>query len=137
MTDYRSFIAQEEGFKNFPYKCSGDKLTIGIGRNLEDVGLSHEEVIFLYEADERSAIEGASSLVDEFEWLSDARKIALVSMVFQMGKNGVSKFKKMIAAINAGEFSQAANEMLDSRFAKQTPERAERQAEMMRAGKMP
>ena len=134
MTDYRTFIAQEEGFKQFPYKCSEDKLTIGIGRNLEDVGLSKEEVIFLYEADERSAIAGASSLVNEFEWLSDARKIALVSMVFQMGKTGVSKFKNMIAAINAGDFHEAANQMLESKWARQTPNRAEKQAEMMRKG---
>lgn len=131
MTDYATTITNDEGVRLFPYKCSEDRLTIGVGRNLDDVGLSHDEVEYLYKNDETRAIKGATSLVDEFEWLSDARKIALVSMVFQMGTKGVSKFKKMIAAINEGNFHEASNQMLDSKWAKQTPERAERLAIMM------
>lgn len=132
MTDYRTTLEADEGNKKFPYKCSEDKVTIGIGRNLEAVGLTSDEINYLYKNDERRAIRGAASLVDEFQWLSDDRKIVLVSMVFQMGVTGVSKFKKMIIAINKGNFHEASNEMLDSKWAKQTPERAKRLSEKMK-----
>jgi lysozyme len=135
MVDYATFIMAEEGFRQKPYKCSQGKTTIGIGRNLDDVGLSSEEVMYLFENDQKKAVKEASELVNEFEYLSDARKIALVSMVFQLGKTGVSKFKNMIDAINKGEFHRASNEMMDSLWATQTPERAQRQADMVRTGK--
>lgn len=136
MTDYKTTIEFEEGRKKFPYKCSKNKLTIGIGRNIEERGLSEDEIDYIYQNDERIAETEAKTLVDGFEWLSDARKIALVSMVFQMGKGRVGKFENMIAAINDNNFALAANEMLDSKWARDdTPERAERAAEMMRLGK--
>ncbi len=133
MTDYATSLIEEEDKRPFPYRCSSDKLTIGIGRNLDDVGLSADEIEYLYKNDEQRAIKGASSLVDEFEWLSDDRKIALVNMVFQMGTEGVSRFKKMVAAINAGNFHEAANEMLDSKWAKQTPRRANEMSDIIRS----
>lgn len=137
MTDYKTTIEFEEGRKKFPYKCSKNKLTIGIGRNIEERGLSDDEIDYIYKNDERIAESEAKTLVDGFEWLADARKIALVSMVFQMGKGRVSRFKKMIAAMNDNNFALAANEMLDSKWARDdTPERAERASEMMRTGKM-
>jgi lysozyme len=135
MVNYIKTIEYEEGRRPFLYKCSEGKQTIGIGRNIEERGLSDDEIDYLYRNDEKIAIAGASSLVKEFEFLYDARKIVLVSMVFQMGKSGVSKFKKMIAAIDAGNFAEASNEMLDSEWARQTPDRAKRHAEMMRTGK--
>ena len=136
MVNYIKTIAYEEGRRPFLYKCSEGKQTIGIGRNIEDRGLSDDEIEYIYRNDERIAIAGASQLVKEFEYLADARKIALVSMVFQMGKPRVSKFKKMIAAIDEGNFSDAAVEMLDSNWHKQTPARAKRHAEMMKTGRM-
>lgn len=136
MVNYIKTIAYEEGRKKFLYECSEGKQTIGIGRNIEERGLSDDEIDYIYRNDEKIAIAGASSLVKEFEWLADARKIALVSMVFQMGKPRVSKFKKMIAAINEGNFAEAANEMLESKWARQTPARAERHAQAMRTGRM-
>lgn len=137
MTDFKTTIEFEEGRRTHPYKCSKNKLTIGIGRNIQDRGLSDDEIDYIYQNDERIAETEAKTLVDGFEWLADARKIALVSMVFQMGKGRVSKFKKMIAAINENNFALAANEMLDSKWARDdTPDRAERAAEMMRTGKM-
>ena len=70
------------------------------------------------------------------EWLKCnlERKVILISMYFQLGLTGISNFRKMWAAINAGDFATAAAEMLDSRWAKQTPRRAYRQAEVMRSG---
>jgi len=132
MTDYATTITADEGVRHFPYKCSEGKTTIGVGRNLEDVGLSPDEINYIYKNDEKRAIEGAESLIAKFRWLSDNQKIALVSMVFQMGTTGVSKFKNMIAAIDSGNFKEASKQMLDSKWSRQTPERAKRLAEMMK-----
>lgn len=131
MTDYASIIKIDEGLELFPYKCSEDKLTIGYGRNLEDRGITEQEAEYLLENDITKAEREATSLVNDFNGLNDNRKIVLVSMVFQMGRTGVSKFVKMLDAIDRNAFRTAANEMLDSKWARQTPERAKRMADRM------
>ena len=132
MTDYKTTLIADEGLQLKPYKDTLGKLTIGVGRNLDDRGLSKSEVMFLLENDIKDAVGGAYKLVPSFNRLSDNRKIALVSMVFQMGESGVSKFKNMLSAIEIEDFDMAANEMLDSRWSKQTPNRAKRLSNMMK-----
>lgn len=130
----KELLIEEEGFRLRPYRCPEGKLTIGVGRNLDDVGISIEEAEYLLDNDIDKAKAAANRLVDNFHLLSDTRKDALTSMVFQMGEHGVSQFKNMILAINTSKFDTAAIEMLDSRWATQTPERANRHAEMMKDG---
>lgn len=132
MTDYKTTLIADEGLQLKPYKDTVGKLTIGVGRNLDDRGLSKAEAMFLLENDIKDAVGGAYGLVINFDSLSDNRKIVLVSMVFQMGKTGVSKFRNMLRAINIEDFDMAAREMLDSLWARQTPNRAERLSEMMK-----
>jgi len=132
MTDYKTTLIADEGLRLNPYKCSGDKWTIGVGRNLEAKGISEAEAMFMLDNDINEAKAGAKQLVRSFDLLSDDRKIVIVSMVFQMGKNGVSKFQNMLKAIELKEFGIAANEMLESRWAVQTPNRAKRLAEKMK-----
>ena len=134
MTDYMTTLVEDEGLRLKPYSCTEGKITIGIGRNLDDRGITEAEAYYLCDNDLKEAIPAASDLILDFDNLSDNRKIALVSMVFQMGAHGASKFKNMILAIDVGDFDQAANEMLDSRWAKQTPERANKLSNMMRKG---
>ena len=129
-----STIKYDEGLRLMPYRCSEGFLTIGYGRNIENNGIREEEADYMLENDVETAEQSAGSLVNNFYGLSDNRKIVLVSMVFQMGYAGVSKFKNMIAAINEGDFSRAANEMINSRWAEQTPERAKRLSNMMKEG---
>lgn len=132
MIDYKTTLIADEGLQLKPYKDTLGKLTIGVGRNLNDRGLSEAEAMFLLENDIKDAVGGAYGLVSNFNNLSDNRKIVLVSMVFQMGKNGVSKFRNMLTAIEIEDFSIAAAEMLDSRWATQTPNRALRLSNMMK-----
>lgn len=127
-------IKSDEGLRLMPYRCSEGYLTIGYGRNIEENGIRQDEAEYMLANDILTAEQSAKSLVKDFLSLSDARKIVLVSMVFQMGYTGVSKFKNMIAAINEGKFHKAAYEMLNSRWAKQTPKRAGRLAAMMKEG---
>jgi len=132
MIDYKTTLIADEGLRLNPYKCTGDKWTIGVGRNLEAKGISEAEAMFMLENDIKEAKDGVQRLIRSFDLLSDDRKIVLVSMVFQMGENGVSKFINMLAAIEIEDFDIAAAEMLDSRWATQTPNRALRLSNMMK-----
>lgn len=132
MTNYLPVIKKHEGLRLKPYHCSEGKLTIGIGRNLESNGISEEEAEYMALNDIAMAEKAASSLVRDFLVLNDNRKIVLVSMAFQMGRTGLSKFVKMLDAVDLGAFRTASDEMLDSRWAKQTPERAKELSEMMK-----
>ena len=66
-----------------------------------------------------------------------ARAIVLLSMAYQMGVGGLLKFRKMLAAIEDNDWPEAEKQALDSRWAKQTPDRAKRHAEILRTGVMP
>lgn len=132
MPDYKTTLITDEGLRLKPYKCTGDKLTIGVGRNLEAKGISKAEAMLMLDNDIKDAKDGARRLIRTFDALSDDRKIVIVSMVFQMGERGVSKFRNMIKAIEMQSFDIAAAEMLDSNWAKQTPNRAKRLSDMMK-----
>ena len=118
---------------------SGDtvvgKITLGIGRNIQEVGITDDEAMLLLTNDlERVRCE----LNQALPWwitLSEARRAVLVSMVFNMGLAGFLKFKTTIGHIEHGEYVQAADAMLDSKWAKQVGPRATELAEMMRSGK--
>ncbi len=134
MIDYKEKIESEEGYRRLPYRCSEGKLTIGIGHNLDANGLSDAVINLIFEEDEARAIKDAKSLVSNFDGLSDNRKIALVDMAFQMGKGRLKGFKNMIQAVEIEAWDVAAIEMLDSKWARQTPNRAGRNADLMRKG---
>lgn len=135
-------IYAEEGFREKPYYCTEGFPTIGIGFRIGNKGEPlPDRVMFLAEAQVllEQKIESAEEKLQRafpVGWLKCnlERKVILISMYFQLGLTGISNFRKMWAAINAGDFVTASAEMLDSRWAKQTPRRAYRQAEVMRSG---
>lgn len=129
----RDILLREEGLVLRPYKCSRGFLTIGVGRNLESVGISKEEAFMLLEND----IADATTSAESFPWFSSLtpiRQDVIICMVFQLGMAGVKKFKKMIAALECHDYPEAVAQMLDSDWAVQTPERAKRMAKMMAEG---
>lgn len=134
MTDYVTSLKFEEGTELKVYPCSKGYSTIGTGRNLDAKGISQDEADYMLNNDIVDAKHAAAELVPSFYQLTDERRIALVNMTFQIGKRGVSNFKKMIKAIKVEDYDKAAIEMLDSKWAKQTPARAQRMADRMRNG---
>lgn len=134
MPDYATKIRYEENEKLKMYKCSQNKWTIGVGHNIEDNGISQAVSDLMLKEDLEIAINDAKSIASNFGDLSDDRKIALVDMSFQMGKNRLSGFKNMIQAIEIEAWNVAAIETLDSRYARQTPNRANRNAKLMKKG---
>ena len=142
-------LIEHEGIKLMPYKCPLGKLTIGVGRNLEDNPLSGEEkralgdymhgitvngAKMLLRNDIMSAYKGCKKLFKEFESLDVERQYALVDMCFQLGVKGLSKFRLMRWAIADKDFEGASKACLSSCYAKQTPKRARRIAEVIRTG---
>lgn len=137
-----------EGFEPEPYLCSEGKRTIGIGRNLEakpfteaerlviknPEHITKQEAYLLLENDVKETINLLENMVRCYTRLDDERQYALIDMGFQLGVPGVCKFKKMLAAMDKGDFEKASQECLDSKYARQTPERADRIARLIRSG---
>ena len=127
-------LVHHEGLRLKPYRCSAGKLTIGVGRNLEDVGLTEEEALLLLGNDISRVITELDQNIPAFSSLDEIRKRVLVDMGFNLGINRLMKFRRMLAALEAGDWSQTAVEMMDSRWARQVGSRAERLKLMMETG---
>ena len=120
---HRPFAEWAEARRKFPYEDSVGKLTIGVGRNLEDRGLSEDEIDYLLSNDQKSAYEDAET----FEWFKDldpVRASIVVDMIFNMGLSRFSGFVKTIEALQRKDWMEAAKEMQDSRWFRQTGRRA-------------
>lgn len=124
MTLIERLLVRHEGICLRPYKDSVGKLTIGIGRNLDDVGISEKEAYNLLRAD---IFKADSGLRNAFEWysnLNEVRQAVVCSMVFNIGLSRFKGFKKLIAALEVGDYAAAANEMINSKWAEQVKTRA-------------
>ena len=130
-------LISEEGSVPYAYEDSEGYLTIGVGRLIDrrkGGRLRPQEIDFLLDNDIRECEE---QLVAFFPWypsLNEPRKAVLIGMAFQIGFAGLLKFKETLGHMKAGRHLVAANAMLNSKWAQQTPERAKRMSEQWRAG---
>ena len=134
MSDIYSDLRRGEGLRVKPYKCTAGKVTIGYGRNLDDVGISKAEAEAMLRADVTDVVAEITRKLDWFGDLSPQRQRALINMGFNLGVPRLMRFQKMLRALQGGDFERAADEALDSRWAKQVGARALRIAEMIREG---
>lgn len=114
----RNQLLRHEGLRLHPYADTGGALTIGVGRNLTAVGISHEEAMSLLEHDMAACLADLST----FPWfagLTEGRQLALLDLRFNLGPAGFRTFKKMIAAIERSDWGAAAAELQSSRWATQ------------------
>lgn len=137
-------LEKEEGYRAEPYYCSQGYPTIGIGKKIgpKDTPLSmyeftcSREVAYMFLSEELKNI--CSSLL-KFRWyvnLNPDRQDIIKSMAYQMGISGLLRFKKMITALEVKHYDKAADEALSSRWARQTPERAKRHADVLKTGRL-
>ena len=135
--DFEKQLMRHEGFVPHAYKDSLGYWTIGIGRLIDQShggGITEEEALYLMRNDVEKY---AKELADHYPIvrdLDDVRYYVLVNMAFNLGIVNLSKFKKMWANITVGKYAAAADEMLDSLWAKQVGNRATELSEMMRTG---
>ena len=137
-----------EGFRDKPYYCSEGKLTIGIGHNTEARPFTEEEkkaigdwkkgitknmAYMILRNDMEICLKDLRKL-GFWYYLDNERRYALLDMCFQLGINGLLKFKKMLEAIRVKDYSEASRQCLDSNYHRQTPKRCERIAKLIRTG---
>ncbi len=132
--DLREMLIRHEGLRLKPYKCTAGKLTIGIGRCLDDVGITEEEARILLENDIQRVAAAASQNFRWFSFLNCAREDVILSMIFNLGLDGFKKFKKLISALEVSNYDLAAEEMLNSKWAEQVGYRAVELAKIMEVG---
>jgi lysozyme len=118
-----------------PYPDSKGKITIGIGRNLTDCGISRGEAYHLLNNDLEGVFADLTHRLSWWEGLDEVRQRVLANMCFNMGIGRLMLFVKFLAALKAGDYVTAAMEMLDSKWAKEdVGARADRLSEMMKTG---
>ncbi len=138
-------ISADEGKILHKYLCSESHPTIGIGHKVlntdaeadlpvhevheevsEDECISEGRCYELFQQDVQIAIDGCRRVYPTWEELPQEAQHILVNMCFQLGPGGLGKFKNMNAAVEEQAWLDMSNEMMDSRWAQQTPERAKR-----------
>tara|TARA_Y100000361_G_scaffold51398_1_gene44946 strand:- start:547 stop:969 length:423 start_codon:yes stop_codon:yes gene_type:complete len=125
-------IKHHEGFVGHVYKCTEGFDTIGYGFAIKDLEMpehiAEELLILKLEKLQKNAN-------SRFKWLEDMPQEVqevVINMCYQLGINGVSKFRKAISAMQEGDWEEAADEMLDSLWARQTPNRAKELSDIVR-----
>ena len=129
-------LRRHEGVSKWAYEDHLGYITVGVGRCLDPeagLGLSDKEIDYLLQND----IERCYKELDCLSWFPDldpVRQEALVNMVFNLGLTRFLQFKKTLAYLAEGKYHEAADEMLDSKWARQVKNRAIELSEMIRTG---
>jgi lysozyme len=138
MSDFIDNLKQQltnhEGFRAKPYKCPAGKLTIGVGRNIEDNGISVEEAEFMLENDIKRCIEELRDIFKDFDTFGENQKMALIDFIFNIGKTTFLKFRKTISAIKKQDWEEASKEMINSLWYKQVRNRGKFITEQIKKG---
>lgn len=127
-------LIDHEGERLFPYVDTVGKTTVGVGRNLTDVGISKEESRILLANDIKKVVAGLDAALPWWDSLSEARQRVLADMAFNLGLKGLLGFKNTLALVQRGDYDEAADNMLLSKWATQVGRRATTLAGMMRRG---
>ncbi len=139
-------LKKEEGFRAKPYLCSEGFPTWGYGEKIGDKyealpnitttePEAYKKMLATVTGNEKTILNNPDLYRCYFH-LNDARKAVMLSIAYQIGIYGVLKFKKMLGALERADYSAAADEMLNSLAARQTPARWKRNAEQMRSGEL-
>lgn len=129
----RQQLIAHEGVRLKPYRDSVGILTIGIGRNLEDRGITDAEARYLLDNDINACINDLLTLV-WFPDLDPVRQRVFVDLCFNLGVKRLREFTKMLDAAGAKDWPRAARELLDSKYAQQVGQRARTLAAMLETG---
>ena len=128
-------LKRHEGLSLKSYVCPAGKLSIGYGRNIQDLGISTAEAEVLLKND---IVRVKNEVFDSFPWyhaLNTARQDVIVNMVFNMGLTKFRYFEKLIKALERHKYADASKEMLASKWASQVGKRAVELSEIMKNGR--
>lgn len=132
----KEMLIRHEALRFYPYKDSVGKVTIGVGRNLDDVGINEQEAMLMLKNDIDRAIEDVLKWIPSniYYTINDARKMVIVNMMFNMGLTSMKGFKKMRAALMQFDYMEAARQMKDSKWYRQVGIRGAELVQIMRDG---
>lgn len=133
-TEFEQMLIRHEGLKLKPYQCTAGKLTIGVGRNIEDMGITEDEAIYMLRNDVTRYAAELAQAKPVVKTLDDVRYYVLLNMAFNLGISRLLKFEKMWQAIEDQRFVDASLEMQDSRWCDQVKGRCSELAELMANG---
>jgi lysozyme len=128
-------LTRDEGLRLKAYVDTVGKMTIGVGRNLTDKGISLDEAHVLLTNDMTAALDDCTGAFPWFAALDDARQRVLVNLCFNLGLPRLMGFRRMLIAMEYTRFNAAADELLDSDAARALPDRYGRLAQMLRTGR--
>jgi lysozyme len=127
-------LEKQEGYRQYVYMDSVGVPTVGIGRNLRDKGLSHDEAQYLLANDIRDCQNELWQFVPVYRELDDVRKVVLIDMAFNLGIEGLLGFRGMLKALADKDYKLVSQHMLDSKWATQVGTRAHDLAWIMEQG---
>lgn len=127
-------LIRDEDERLKPYVDTVGKITIGVGRNLTDVGISQPESRILLQNDINAVLADLDRRAGFWRGMSEGRQLAIANMAFNLGGPRLSGFKLMLAGLEVGDYESAAREALSSKWAQQVGERAQRIAKLYREG---
>jgi lysozyme len=133
-----SQLRRHEGEVLHAYQDHLGYWTIGVGRLIDKRkggGITRSEAEYLLGNDVDKVLTELKTRLSWFDKLSEPRKAVLLNMGFQLGIGGLMGFSRTLGLIESGKYAEAADQMLQSKWAQQTPNRAAEMAEQMRTGK--
>jgi lysozyme len=128
-------LIRMEGLTLHPRRDAAGNLVIGVGRNLERVGLTRGEAVMLVEGDVRRLTGELGERLPLFRTLDAVRQRVVIHLALKMEVDGLMALSPFVSAVESGDWSTAADEMLISQWARREPGRARVLAEMMRTGR--
>ncbi len=135
--DYALLLEQLEDFEGLElkaYQCTAGKTTIGLGRNLDDYGITKEEAFYLAKNNIYELENELDRAIPWWRQLEEARQRALINLAYNVGTTTLLKFKKTLDHLKNGFYTEAAEEVLDSRWASQVGRRATFISDVFRTG---
>ena len=124
LNEIRDHVKEYEGYSQLVYECTAGYATIGYGRNLEQRGITKEESEYLLANDLQQCIKELRGIINKFDDLPDKAQLVLIDMCYNLGLSKLLNFENMLDAIDARDWEKAAEELLDSRYARQVKRRA-------------
>lgn len=127
----KASLKKHEGFRQFAYQCTAGRTTIGYGRNCQDKGINLREAEYLLDSDIAECIQDLSTR-NYWHKLSDTQQAGLINLRFNLGEAGFRSFKMMGKALEIGDYTDAAYQILHSKYHDQVGKRAEDVAAMVK-----
>jgi len=134
MVQMRAELTRDEGRRKFPYYDQGRKITIGVGRNLDDVGLHDDEIDYLLTNDLHDAAAVLDHNVPWWRLLDPVRQRAMLNLQYNLGWGAFGQFARFFSAMSQHRWDDAAIELISSKWHAQVGDRAKRIEGMVRTG---